>query len=99
MLGAAEYRAGLAECYQASVLFERAPRSRMQPAFLRPLLLRKPLPAGKAVGLEEEAEDERAVRRHRLMFVSGRPPHELAGSADALVILERALEHERLLER
>jgi len=59
----------------------------------------EPLAAGKAIWLEEEAENDGAVGRHRLMPVAGRPPDELTGSARALVILEGALEHERLLQR
>src|SRR5215467_3755384 len=58
----------------------------------------EPLAAGKAVWLEEEAEDDGAVGRHRLVPVAGRPPHELPRPAYALVILDRALEHERLLQ-
>src|SRR5205807_9876913 len=57
------------------------------------------LAAGKAIWLEEEAEDDGPVGRHRLVPVAGRPPGELTGSARALVILEGALEHERLLQR
>src|SRR5262249_24545176 len=54
---------------------------------------------GKAVGLEEEAENDGTVGRHRLVLVARWPPDELARSADALVVFERALEHECLLER
>ena len=49
------------------------------------------LAAGKAIWLEEEAEDDGPVGRHRLVPVAGRPPGELTGSARALVILEGAL--------
>src|SRR5262245_30565753 len=70
-----------------------------RPLLLRPVLGEEPLAAGKAVWLEEEAEDDGAVGRHRLVPVAGGPPDELTRSAHALVILERALEHERLLER
>src|SRR6266508_3666537 len=66
---------------------------------LPPLLGEELLPGGEAVGLEEEAEDEGAVGRHRLVLIAGRPPHELTRPAYALVILDRALEHERLLQR
>jgi hypothetical protein len=47
----------------------------------------------KAVGLEEEADDDGAVGRHRLVPIAGRPPDKLTRSAYALVILDRALEH------
>src|SRR5256714_7381932 len=57
------------------------------------------LAVGKAVGLEEKPENHRAIRRSCLMLVAGRPPHELTRPADAFVILDRAFEHERLLER
>src|SRR5258708_32846860 len=63
------------------------------------ILGEEPLAAGKAIWLEEEAENDGAVGRHRLVLVAGRPPDELTGSARALVILEGALEHERLLQR
>ena len=63
------------------------------------VLGKEPLAAGKAIWLEEEAEDDGAVGRHRLVPVAGRPPHELTRSARALVILEGALEHEGLLQR
>src|SRR6266545_1893103 len=66
---------------------------------LPPLLGEELLPVGEAVGLEEEAEDEGAVGRHRLMLIAGGPPDELTRPADAFVILDRALEHERLLQR
>ena len=59
----------------------------------------EPFAAGKAIWLEEEAENDGAVGCHRLMPVAGRPPDELPGAARALVILEGALEHERLLQR
>src|SRR5258708_2806978 len=68
--------------------------------FLPGVVLGKDPPAaGKGVGFEEEAENNGAVGRHRLVPVAGRPPDELTGSARALVILEAALEHERLLQR
>src|SRR5262249_57976006 len=64
-----------------------------------PLIGEEFLAAGEAVGLEEEAEDDGAIGRHRLVLVAGWPPDELTRSAHALVVLERALEHERLLQR
>src|SRR5262249_18475447 len=77
----------------------RWPRSGSLPPLLpRPVRGEEFLAAGKAVGLEEEAENDGAVGRHRLVPVAGRPPDELAGSAHALGILGRALENERLLE-
>ena len=57
----------------------------MIPPLLRPLLGEELLPVGEAVGLEEEAEDEGAIGRHRLVLVAGRPPDELTRPADALV--------------
>src|SRR5262249_52313531 len=65
----------------------------------RPVPGEEPRAGGKAIRLEEEAEDDGAVGRHRLVPVAGRPPDELTRSARALVILEGALEHERLLQR
>src|SRR5579859_7238834 len=53
---------------------------------------------GEAVRLEEEAEQNCAVRRHRLVPIAGRPPDELARSAFAFVILERAFDHVGLLQ-
>jgi hypothetical protein len=53
----------------------------------------------KAVGLEEEADDNGAVGRHRLVLVAGRPPDKLTRSAYALVIFDRALEHISLFQR
>src|SRR5262245_27638288 len=57
-------------------------RARSARAFLGEELLA----VGEAVGLEEEAEDDGAVRRHRLVLVAGRPPDKLPWPADALVI-------------
>src|SRR5262245_41479033 len=63
----------------------RCPRFSITPRWDGPGGLR-PLPGfgeeffavGKAVGLEEEAEDERAVGRYRLVLVAGGAPDELA---------------------
>src|SRR5262245_42039339 len=65
----------------------------------RPFLGEKLFPIGEAVGFQEEAEHDGAVGRHRLVLVAGRAPYELARSAHALVVLERALEHVGLLQR
>src|SRR6516164_5877999 len=78
----------------------RAALSCTQPARLRHRILGEEfLAIGKAVRLEEEAKDHRAVGRHRLMLISARAPAELARPADTLVILERALYHIGLLQR
>ena len=66
---------------------------------VRPVCGEELFAVGEAVGLQEEAEDDRAVRRHRLVLVAGRPPDELAGAAFALVVLERALDDIGLFER
>src|SRR5262249_12245490 len=70
-----------------------------RPLLLRPLIGEELLAAGEAVGLQEEAENDGAIGRHRLVLVAGWPPDELTRSAHAFVVLERALEHERLLQR
>lgn len=45
----------------------------------------KLLAAGKAVGLEEAAEQQRAVRHRRFVLIAGRPPHEVRLYRDAAV--------------
>src|ERR1700728_3096885 len=57
------------------------------------------LAVGKAVRLEEEAEQDGAVRSDSLMLIAGRPPDELARPAFAFVILERTFDHISLLKR
>src|SRR5438105_3705138 len=53
---------------------------------------------GKAIGLEEEAEQDSAVRRHGFVLIAGRPPDELTRSTLSLVIFERTFDHISLLE-
>src|SRR5262249_37720266 len=57
------------------------------------------LAGSETVGLEEESEDNRAVRCDGLMAVSGRPPHELAGAANAPLIFHPALRALGLFQR
>ena len=52
----------------------------------------------ETVGLEEEAEQHRAVRRDRFVPIASWAPNELAGPAFALMILKRALDHVSLFE-
>src|SRR5262245_57120047 len=83
----------------ASSMCERGGERCASPRRLRILLSEELLAIGKAVRLEEEPKDHRAVRRYRLVLISARPPAELAGPAHALVVLKRALEHVGLLQR
>src|SRR5437763_947187 len=73
----------------------------IEPSRLLPLArLREELVAiGKAIGLQEEAEQDGAIRRHGLVLITSRSPNELTRSALSLVILERALDDISLLKR
>src|SRR6516165_3212015 len=53
---------------------------------------------GKAIGLEKEAEQHRAVGRNRLVLIAGRAPHELTGPAFAFMVLSRSFDHIALFQ-
>src|SRR6516162_4244153 len=64
-----------------------------RPLLLRPVRGEEPLAAGKAIWLEEEAENDGAVGRHRLVPVAGRPPDELEQRrGDAAVVAIKHLD-------
>jgi len=63
----------------------------------RLLFREKFLAVGKAIRLEEEAENDGTIGRHRLVLVSGWAPNKLTRPAYTFVILERAFEHKGLL--
>src|ERR1700730_11142414 len=67
-------------------------------ALLLPWRCEKFFTVGETIGLEEEAEQHRAVGRDCLMLITGGAPDELARPAFALVILKRALDHVSLFE-
>ena len=76
----------------------RVCRDAMQPG-LRFASTSRLVAIGKAIGLQEEAEQDSAVRRHGLVLIASRSPDELTRSALSLVILERAFDDISLLER
>ncbi len=51
-----------------------------------PALGKEHLPIGEAVGFEEEAQDNGAFGRHRLVPIAGRPPHELRQTRSELLL-------------
>src|SRR6516165_8656799 len=59
----------------------------------------KSITVSETIGLEEEAEQHRAVGRDCLVLIAGGPPDELTRPTFALVILKRALDHVSLFER
>src|SRR6516164_9697714 len=63
-----------------------------------PRLSEKLFAIGKAIGLEKEAEQHRAVGRNRLVLIAGRAPHELTGPAFAFMVLQRSFDHIGLFE-
>jgi hypothetical protein len=61
------------------------------------LFREKFLSVGKAIRLEEEAENYSTIGGHRLVLVSGWAPNKLTRPAYTFVILERAFEDKGLL--
>src|SRR5215471_9879694 len=90
----------LLTCNQRGKTMRGQTRSPIWPRDLLRLFLREKLLAvGKAVRLEEEAENDGPVGRHRFVLVAGWTPNKLTRSAYPFVILKGAFEHEGLLQR